>query len=377
MNVLVRTFIGSRFSLKSYSSALRKGVSQLAAAVIGVVLAASCAGEKDEVSLQKNTATPVIAESVRTEIRTLGFRDSAVVELKDYYLVEGDVLLPKSLFGAKSGRKDQYRANNIVDLNNNNISVVIDASMPTSGVDVWHHAIRRAVDHWNVVQGCRINLGVTGNATGNIVVRNDNGQLPNGTIAAAAYPANGTAGTEILVNVDFNANMTVSDGTKIYNIVHELGHCIGFRHSNWQARGESINPEGAVLIAGTLTSDANSVMNGGTALNTWAGFSTGDRTAAQTLYPTAPACTFNPIIEGPTVVTNSYPGGTAYFTGYPGPSAAGAYYEWQLDGVDIGIDAQLADVGVWNLSPGNHTVRVRLINDECASNWGAFTFQKQ
>lgn len=377
MNVLMHTFVRSHFSLKKYYAALHQGVCRLAVAAIAVVFAASCAGEKDEVPIQKNTATPVVAESVRTEIRTLGFSDSAVVELKDYYLVEGDVLLPKSIFGAKSGRKDQYRTNNVVDLNNNNISVVIDASMPTSGADVWHHAIRRAVDQWNIVQGCRINLGVTGYSTGNIVIRNDNGQLPDGTIAAASFPANGLAGMEILVNVDFNGNMTVSDGTKLYNIVHELGHCIGFRHSNWQARGESISPSGAVLIAGTPTSDANSVMNGGTALNTWAGFSTGDRTAAQTLYPTAPACTFNPIIEGPTVVTNSQPGGTAYFVGYPGTSAAGSYYEWQLDGQDIGIDAQLADVGVLNLSPGSHTVRVRLINDECASNWGTFTFQKQ
>lgn len=371
MNMLKHTCIRSRSSFKKYSSALRNGVSRLAAAVIVVVFAASCAKEKEEVPVQKNAATPVIAESVRTEIRTLGFSDSAAVELKDYYLVEGDILLPKSLFGAKSGRKDQYRTNNTVALNNNNISVVIDASMPTG--DVWHHAIRRAVDNWNVIPGCRINIGVTGYTTGNIVIKNDYGQLPSSTIAAATFPANGLAGTEILVNVDFNGS--VSDATKEYNIVHELGHCIGFRHTNWAARGEPSSPDGAVLIAGTPTSDANSVMNGGTALYTWAGFSTADRTAAQTLYPTAPSCTFTPIIEGPTVV-NSFTG-TFYYVAYPQRTAANSYYEWQLDGADIGIDAKLADLDSYSLSTGSHTVRVRLINDKCASNWGAFTFQKQ
>lgn len=66
-------------------------------------------------------------------------------------------------------------------------------------------------------------------------------------------------------------------------MVHELGHCIGFRHTNWLSRGEA--EMNAIHITGTpLGQDPNSVMNGGTASYTWNGFSNYDIKAAQYLY---------------------------------------------------------------------------------------------
>jgi hypothetical protein len=70
--------------------------------------------------------------------------------------------------------------------------------------------------------------------------------------------------------------------------VHEIGHTLGFRHTNWQARGEPESPYGANQIPGTPPSDFYSVMNGGTANNDWAGFSYYDRTAIRTLFPGGP-----------------------------------------------------------------------------------------
>ena len=70
---------------------------------------------------------------------------------------------------------------------------------------------------------------------------------------------------------------------KKYNMAHELGHNIGFRHTNWQARGESA----AATIPHTGT-ETTSVMNGNTATFSWtpsAHFSPGDKKAAVVLYP--------------------------------------------------------------------------------------------
>lgn len=64
-------------------------------------------------------------------------------------------------------------------------------------------------------------------------------------------------------------------------MVHELGHCFGLRHTNWQAIGEST----ANHINGTSSSDPNSIMNGGTAEYQWNGFSDGDQVAIKKLYP--------------------------------------------------------------------------------------------
>ena len=89
----------------------------------------------------------------------------------------------------------------------------------------------------------------------------------------------------ILINLDFDSNKSVELGSKSYNMVHELGHCIGLRHTNWDIRGEPINPWGANLIPGTPSQDPNSVMNGGTANNVYLGFSSYDIIALQYLYP--------------------------------------------------------------------------------------------
>jgi hypothetical protein len=89
--------------------------------------------------------------------------------------------------------------------------------------------------------------------------------------------------------------------------LHEVGHCLGFRHTNWSTRGESQNPNGAFLINGTPSSDPNSFMNGGTAGASWAGFSTGDVNAFKNLYPLSPyASGIVPIYEYYSVASNNH-----------------------------------------------------------------------
>lgn len=94
---------------------------------------------------------------------------------------------------------------------------------------------------------------------------------------------NGKPGSSIRINLDYNNNKIIPRLQKIYNMVHELGHCFGLRHTNWKSIGES----GANHIDGTPTSDPNSIMNGGTAESSWNGFSENDRHAIWTLYPTS------------------------------------------------------------------------------------------
>jgi hypothetical protein len=223
------------------------------------------------------------------EILDIGFQRSDIQDMGDYYLAEGDIYFSKDDSGESkgvNGRKEQASTNNLVSYQERtNITVKIDGSIPSSGVDDWRNEILQAIDHWNSIADFGINLVYITSGTADITVQSDNGSLPDYVIAAAEFPSGGLAGYRVRINLDFSSNMTVSSGSKVYNMVHEFGHCVGFRHTNWASQGEPSSPYGANQIPGTPASDNSSVMNGGTALNSWAGFSTYDIIGAQNLYP--------------------------------------------------------------------------------------------
>ena len=93
-------------------------------------------------------------------------------------------------------------------------------------------------------------------------------------------------------------------------------HVAGSRGVSSTAQmGESAGTEGAIQITGTPTSggDNASVMNGGTALNTWAGFSSYDLTATRALYPLpAPSLTVSNVGGVPQVSWSALVGATSY-----------------------------------------------------------------
>lgn len=102
--------------------------------------------------------------------------------------------------------------------------------------------------------------------------------------AIAEFPSADNAGYRIRVNTSY----TLTESQKIFILTHELGHCLGFRHTNWASDGEPSQPVGAYQISGTPTTDSQSIMNSGSAFSgvpNWSGFSTYDVIAAQTLYP--------------------------------------------------------------------------------------------
>lgn len=228
-------------------------------------------------------------------LQSLGFETSAIIEMERHYLIEGDILFEKSKlpFYNKAQTRQAYHTTGLIAYSKQRtITVGVENSIPTSGVDDWREEIQEAINLWNPLSNLKMTY--TSEANPDILIRSDSSDpLPNNVIAAASWPMNGQPGSTIRINLDYYNNKTIPRLQKIYNMVHELGHCFGLRHTNWQAIGEST----ANHINGTPSSDPNSIMNGGTAEYQWNGFSDGDKLAIEKLY--------------------SFSHCNAYFTGFP------------------------------------------------------------
>jgi hypothetical protein len=158
--------------------------------------------------------------------------------------------------------------------------IVVDLSGLNSQT-AWQSAARDAISHWSGIGYTTLQMseGSPADITVSTTCTSSN------VAAFASFPSGGNPGSTIYVNTCFGYSTTHAQ--KVHNMVHELGHTIGFRHSNYVQMGESAGTEGAIHIAETPTSGnaTGSVMNGGTALNSWAGFAWSDVFTTRTLYP--------------------------------------------------------------------------------------------
>ncbi|WP_298903524.1 M57 family metalloprotease [uncultured Psychroserpens sp.] len=275
---------------------------------------------EEEENLNRNAVIDKLLEK--------GYALETIVELDNFFLVGGDLMFSKDIkdYAEQDDHLDRHaHTNNLVSQANvTSMTVFVDNSIPQLGPDNWRTEINQAMDDWSNIQDNCINFTLTTNPNADIVVRSDNNSLPNNVIASAGFPNANQPHNEILINLNFDGNTTVSTGQKRYNMVHEFGHCIGFRHTNWDARGEGVGPVGANLIPGTPSQDPNSVMNGGTANFTWNGFSSFDIIAADFLY-----------------------GGCAA----PSFTISGAEYACRFDNLTFTINGMAPSVSSWTHSP--------------------------
>lgn len=237
--------------------------------ILALSLFLSCRKESE----QKKSATEISTDML-AKIKSMGFSTNGIVKVKDGYLVERDIFLSdkeintqgtsKTLIIAKS---EQYRTNNIVQANASRTITISTAGLQPNYVQ----AVDEAINRYNALN-LRLRFQRIA-ANGEIGIINED--LGNIAWASAGFPDEfGNPYSQIKLNVRLIGNAP-DPGFLASTIAHELGHCVGFRHTDYFNRTYSCGNGGnegdagigAIYLPGTPTAeDPNSWMlacNGG------------------------------------------------------------------------------------------------------------------
>jgi len=275
-----------------------------------------------------------IPEEDKQIISSLGLDINTLVDIGEFYIVEGDIILEKGSMNEylnqdTSKLKQARHVNTISRKNIRPITVGVSNTLKVSGRNHWYTEILQALDEWNNISPeCGIYFVYTTNTNSDIMISDDGNTLGNDVLAVGAYPKNGKPGPYIKINLDFWSNYTLSSSQKKYNMVHELGHTLGLIHTNWAGLYEYPGS----TIPGTPEAgnnpDPNSVMNAGTALNSWNGFSNYDRIAIIELYP---SFILNIFVSHTGGIGSIYNRTLRIITSEYEPIFEGMKYKWSID----------------------------------------------
>lgn len=247
---------------------------------------------------QAEAAQDQISQETLAKIEHLGFSSKNVQKTSDGYMVEGDINLTDELLNStpeykllRVGDEEQYRTTNLV----RNLPRTITVKVVNLGT-AFVQATDLAISRYNALN-LQLHFQRITSGTPSITVQGFN-QGPSGgyiTLGSSGFPtSSGNPYNQIQMNTNQYAYGSNPDVNYVGSVLqHEIGHCIGFRHTDYMNRAyscggtatnEGASNVGAILIPGTPSApDPNSWMlacsNGGNRT-----FNSNDVTALNYLY---------------------------------------------------------------------------------------------
>lgn len=238
----------------------------------------SCTQDED-VSAQD---AGIVEEAVLKQIAQLGFSTENVIHHRDGYLVEGDIYLPAAhlnrtdlhQMSLRIAETEQYHTTNLVTGTPRTINVYMrlnergrnkKLNLPST----YEAGLDEALARYNAENISLTFNKVSSENNADIIFENTRGSF----LASAGFPTS-SGDPHNLISVNSSA---IGEGTSQTFInylatilAHEMGHCIGFRHTDYMDRsyscgGSPVNEGpstvGAIHIPGTPTTpDAGSFM---------------------------------------------------------------------------------------------------------------------
>jgi hypothetical protein len=220
--------------------------------------------ESDDQSAKKDE---VPAETV-AKIASLGFdvTDRAPMRFEQGYLVEGDIYLTDADLatmnvGTVIPEVEQYRTTNLVTGTPRNITVYIPSSSFSA---TYIAALDEAIRRYNA-EGLVLTFSRVSTSTGASIVfkRLAKGDERRGVLGSGGFPTStGNPYNQISMSGILESTYGLSVNGIATIMAHEMGHCIGFRHTDYFNRaiscgGSTANEGdggvGAIHISGTPT----------------------------------------------------------------------------------------------------------------------------
>ncbi len=257
--------------------------------LLTVLIAVSCKKTDNTVS----TTEQGVSAEIKAMAVAAGFNTTGMTATPDGYLIEGDILLTKTELaemGNNNGpelviaNEEHYRTTNTVS-GTRTITVSLNTTQ-ANFVSATTEAIRR----YNALP-LRIKFQRVSGTSAEINIKTFY-QVSN-TLGSAGFPSGGNPYNTVNMNT-YWYNSSIGVNALATTIAHEMGHCIGFRHTDYMNRSYSCGGTatnegtagvGAVYITGTPTGpSAGSWMLACSSTSTNRPFTSADNTALNFVY---------------------------------------------------------------------------------------------
>ena len=189
-------------------------------------------------------------------------KNQAPINFEDGYLVEGDIYIPKAdMHSLKEGNRlpveEQYSTTNLVSAAGGRVITMYALEGGNSGYSPGMIAgLDEAIARYNA-QNLNITFQrITTNNADITMTRLRKGEERQGILGSAGFPtAAGDPYNEIKMSGILESTYRLSTAGIATIIAHEMGHCVGFRHTDYFDR--SISCGGAASNEGTAGVGAN------------------------------------------------------------------------------------------------------------------------